>query len=92
MKTRLASDLLPAIRAALTDQSFISPAVRFDEAQSTSPESTDWEKQNEAGTIDSSLGVPGTPMFAWDCGVAIRKTKIGCQVRSLAANSPSNAI
>ncbi len=36
VKTRLASDPLPAIRAALADQSFISPAVRFDEAQSTS--------------------------------------------------------
>jgi DNA-binding NarL/FixJ family response regulator len=36
VKTRLASDLLPAIRAALADQSFISPVVRFDEAQSTS--------------------------------------------------------
>ena len=33
VKTRLASDLLPAIRAALADQSFISPAVRLDEAQ-----------------------------------------------------------
>ena len=38
VKTRLASDLLPAIRAALADQSFISPAVRLDEAQSTSPD------------------------------------------------------
>ena len=36
VKTRLASDLLPATRAALADQSFISPAVHFDEAQSTS--------------------------------------------------------
>jgi DNA-binding NarL/FixJ family response regulator len=36
VKTRLASDLLPAIRAALSDQSFISPAVRLDEAIPTS--------------------------------------------------------
>ena len=39
VKTRLASDLLPAIRAALADQSFVSPAVRLDEARSTSPDS-----------------------------------------------------
>ncbi len=32
VKTRLASDLLPAIRAALADQTFVSPAVRLDEA------------------------------------------------------------
>ena len=37
VKTRLASALLPAIRAALADQSFISPAVRLDEARPTSP-------------------------------------------------------
>ena len=37
VKTRLASDLLPAIRAALADRTFISPAVRLEEAQSTSP-------------------------------------------------------
>jgi DNA-binding NarL/FixJ family response regulator len=36
VKTRLASDLLPAIRAALADQSFISPAVHLDEARPTS--------------------------------------------------------
>jgi DNA-binding NarL/FixJ family response regulator len=33
VKTRLASDLLPAIRAALADQSFVSPAVHLDEAR-----------------------------------------------------------
>ena len=38
IKARLASDLLPAIRAALADQSFISPAVRLDEARTTSPD------------------------------------------------------
>jgi DNA-binding NarL/FixJ family response regulator len=38
VKTRLASDLVPAIRAALADQSFVSPTVRFDEPQSTSPD------------------------------------------------------
>ena len=38
VKARLASDLLPAIRAALADQSFISPAVRFDETKPTSPD------------------------------------------------------
>ena len=32
VKTRLASDLLPAIRAALADQTFVSPAVRLDGA------------------------------------------------------------
>ena len=36
VKTRLASDLLPAIRAALADQCFISPLVRLDEARPTS--------------------------------------------------------
>ena len=36
VKTRLASDLLPAIRAALADQSFVSPAVHLDEARPTS--------------------------------------------------------
>ena len=36
IKARLASDLLPAIRAALADQSFISPAVRLDEGRPTS--------------------------------------------------------
>ena len=35
VKARLASDLLPSIRAALADQSFISPAVRLDEARTT---------------------------------------------------------
>jgi DNA-binding NarL/FixJ family response regulator len=37
VKTRLASDLLPAIRAALANQTFVSPAVRLDEARPTSP-------------------------------------------------------
>ena len=36
VKTRLASDLLPAIRAALADQCFISPPVRLDQARPTS--------------------------------------------------------
>ncbi len=36
VKTRLASDLLPAIRAALADRSFISPTVRLEEARLTS--------------------------------------------------------
>ena len=36
VKTRLASDLLPAIRVALADRLFISPTVRLDEARSTS--------------------------------------------------------
>jgi DNA-binding NarL/FixJ family response regulator len=31
VKTRLASDLLPAIRAALANRSFISPTIRLDE-------------------------------------------------------------
>jgi DNA-binding NarL/FixJ family response regulator len=33
VKTRLASDLLPAIRAALADRPFISPNVQLDEAR-----------------------------------------------------------
>ncbi len=36
VKTRLASDLLPAIRAALADRPFISPNVQLDEARPTS--------------------------------------------------------
>jgi len=38
VKGRLASDLLPAIRAALADRRFISPIVRLDEAKLTSPD------------------------------------------------------
>jgi DNA-binding NarL/FixJ family response regulator len=38
VKARLASDLLPAIRAALADRSFISPTMRLDEARPTSPD------------------------------------------------------
>ena len=38
VKTRLASDLLPAIRAALADESFISPTVRLEGARLTSPD------------------------------------------------------
>jgi DNA-binding NarL/FixJ family response regulator len=37
VKTRLASDLLPAIRAALADRSLVSPTIRLDEARLTSP-------------------------------------------------------
>jgi DNA-binding NarL/FixJ family response regulator len=33
VKARLASDLLPAIRAALADRSFISPTIRLDKAR-----------------------------------------------------------
>ena len=33
VKTRLASDLLPALRAALADRHFISPNVQLDEAR-----------------------------------------------------------
>ncbi len=36
-KARLASDLLPAIRAALADRRFVSPIVHLDEARPTSP-------------------------------------------------------
>jgi DNA-binding NarL/FixJ family response regulator len=32
IKARLASDLLPAVRAALADRRFISPSLHFDEA------------------------------------------------------------
>jgi DNA-binding NarL/FixJ family response regulator len=38
VKARLASDLLPAVRAALADRPFISPTVRLDEARPTSPD------------------------------------------------------
>ena len=38
VKTRLASDLLPAIRAALADRPFISPNVQLDEARPTFPD------------------------------------------------------
>ena len=38
VKARLASDLLPAIRAALADRRFVSPTVRLDEAKLTSPD------------------------------------------------------
>ena len=38
VKTRLASDLFPAIRAALADHSFVSPAVHLDEARPTFPD------------------------------------------------------
>jgi len=38
VKARLASDLLPAIRAALADRPFMSPNVRLDEARPTSPD------------------------------------------------------
>jgi DNA-binding NarL/FixJ family response regulator len=41
VKARLASDLLPAIRAALADCRFISPTLRLDEARPTSPDSQD---------------------------------------------------
>jgi DNA-binding NarL/FixJ family response regulator len=37
VKTRLASDLLPAIRAALDNRCFISATIRLDEARLTSP-------------------------------------------------------
>jgi DNA-binding NarL/FixJ family response regulator len=37
VKARLASDLLPAIRAALADRRFISPTVHLDETRLTSP-------------------------------------------------------
>jgi DNA-binding NarL/FixJ family response regulator len=38
VKARLASDLLPAIRAALANRRFISPTVRLDEARPPSPD------------------------------------------------------
>jgi DNA-binding NarL/FixJ family response regulator len=41
VKTRLASDLLPAIRAALADRPFISPTVHLDEARPTSADLTE---------------------------------------------------
>ena len=41
VKTRLASDLLPATRAALADRPFISPTLRLDEARPTSADLTE---------------------------------------------------
>jgi DNA-binding NarL/FixJ family response regulator len=41
VKARLASDLLPAIRAAFADRRFISPTLRLDEARLTSPDPSD---------------------------------------------------
>jgi DNA-binding NarL/FixJ family response regulator len=41
VKARLASDLLPAIRAALADCRFTSPTLRLDEARLTSPDPSD---------------------------------------------------
>ena len=38
VKTRLASDLLPAIRAALADRRFVSPTVHLDEARPPFPD------------------------------------------------------
>jgi DNA-binding NarL/FixJ family response regulator len=38
VKSRLATDLLPAIRAALADRPFISPTVQLDEARPTFPD------------------------------------------------------
>jgi DNA-binding NarL/FixJ family response regulator len=38
VKARLASDLLPAIRAALADRRFVSPTVCLDEARPSSPD------------------------------------------------------
>ena len=38
VKARLASDLLPAIRAALDDRLFVSPTVHLDEARPTFPD------------------------------------------------------
>jgi len=38
VKARLASDLLPAIRAALADRRFVSPTVHLDEAKPTFPD------------------------------------------------------
>jgi DNA-binding NarL/FixJ family response regulator len=38
VKARLASDLLPAIRAALANRRFISPTVRLEEARPASPD------------------------------------------------------
>lgn len=41
VKARLASDLLPAIRAALADRRFISPTARLEEARPTSSDLPD---------------------------------------------------
>jgi DNA-binding NarL/FixJ family response regulator len=38
VKARLASDLLPAIRAALADRRFVSPTLRLDETRQTFPD------------------------------------------------------
>ena len=41
VKARLASDLLPAVRAALANRRFISPTLRLDEARLISPDPPD---------------------------------------------------
>jgi DNA-binding NarL/FixJ family response regulator len=56
VKTRLASDLLPAIRAALADRPFISPAVHLDEATS-SPSLRQANTQNTMKQIITSFRI-----------------------------------
>ena len=46
VKARLASDLLPAIRAALADRCFISPTLRLDEARLIFPIPRDQHREN----------------------------------------------
>jgi DNA-binding NarL/FixJ family response regulator len=45
VKARLASDLLPAIRAALADRRFVSPTVCLDEARPSSPDFPETQHQ-----------------------------------------------
>ena len=61
VKTRLASDLLPAIRAALADESFISPTVRLEEARLTSPDLPDETEQTYADFPEKSTPIHGKP-------------------------------
>ena len=51
VKARLASDLLPAIRAALADRPFVSPTVRLDEARPTSPDLPEKPTTNRLKTM-----------------------------------------
>jgi DNA-binding NarL/FixJ family response regulator len=46
VKARLASDLLPAIRAALADRRFVSPTVCLDEARPSSPDFPETQHQH----------------------------------------------
>lgn len=55
VKARLASDLLPAIRAALADRLFVSPTVRLNEARSTSSDSRERNQHPRSNQTKKNL-------------------------------------